>query len=154
MNHETQTQAIAQMTETLLESDPGYFLVEAKITAGNHIRLFVDGDNGISIDRCVLLSRSLYKQLEESSFFADGAFSLEVSSPGLDEPLKLFRQYKKNIGRNVEVLLTDGTRVEGKLVAVEEHQIEIEEFMGRKKEVKKHIISLQIVKTTKIQVVF
>lgn len=154
MNHETQTQAIAQITETLLENDPGYFLVDIKITAGNHIRLFVDGDNGISIDKCVSVSRLLYKQLEESSLFPDGNFSLEVSSPGLDEPLKLFRQYKKNIGRNVEVVLTDGTRIEGKLTAVEEHQIEVEEFMGRKKEVKKHIVLFQTIKTTKIQVVF
>lgn len=154
MNHETQTQAIAQMTETLLESDPGYFMVETKITAGNHIRLFVDGDNGISIDKCVSISRLLYRQLEDNGFFGDAAFSLEVSSPGLDEPLKLFRQYKKNTGRNVEVVLADGTRIEGKLVAAEEHQIEVEEFMGRKKEVKKHIISLQTIKTTKVQVVF
>jgi len=154
MNHETQTQAIAQMTETLLESDPGYFLVETKITAGNHIRLFVDGDNGIPIDKCVSISRLLYKQLEESGLFTDGVFSLEVSSPGLDEPLKLFRQYKKNIGRNVEVVLTDGTKKEGKLVAAEEYQIEVEEFMGRKKEAKKHIIAVQTIKTTKIQVVF
>ncbi len=63
-------------------------------------------------------NRALYKQIEAEGIFPDGDFSLEVSSPGLDEPLKLKRQYQKNIGRNVEVTLQDGSKKEGKLLSI------------------------------------
>ncbi len=71
------------------------------------MKVFIDGDQGISIEKCVMYNRALYKRLEEMQFFPDGDFSLEVSSPGLDEPLKLLRQYKKNVGRLVEIVLQD-----------------------------------------------
>jgi ribosome maturation factor RimP len=55
--------------------------------------------------------------------YPNGDFSLEVSSPGLDEPLKLHRQYLKNINRNVEVTLKDGSRIEGVMALVSEESI-------------------------------
>ncbi len=58
------------------------------------------------------------KQIEEMAMFPAGDFSLEVSSPGLDEPLKMLRQYRKNIGRQVELTLQDGSKKEGKLLIV------------------------------------
>ena len=88
--------------------------------------------------------------------FPDGNFSLEVSSPGLDEPLKLKRQYKKNVGRFVEVTLLDGTKKEGKLLEASEDGIliEWEEGKGKKKETKQETILFEQVKTTKIQIKF
>jgi len=142
------------MLEPLLESDPDYFLVEVKITPGNHIKVFVDGDTGVTIEKCVSINRALYRQLEESSLFPDGDFSLEVSSPGLDEPLKLHRQYKKNVGRQIEVVLHDGTRKEGRLIEAGEENIVVEEPKGKKKEMVTHSFSYKNIKTTKIQVVF
>ena len=123
---------------------------------GNNFTVFVDGDNGITIEKCVSLNRSIYKLIEEASMFPGGDFSLEVSSPGLDEPLKLLRQYKRNVGRQVEVLLKDGDRIEGKLVSVDEDKITVEEITGKnkKKETKEHILLFENIKTTKIQVVF
>jgi ribosome maturation factor RimP len=98
----------------------------------------------------------LYKKLEESGLFPTGDFSLEVSSPGLDEPLKLLRQYKKNIGRQVELVLQDGSKKEGRLLEVSEDGIIIEETRGKnkKKEVINHTFLFDNIKTTKIQVVF
>jgi ribosome maturation factor RimP len=154
MKNETQIQAISGMVASLLENDPGFFLVEVRITSGNDIKVFVDGDEGVTIEKCIVLNRGIYKKLEESGMFAGGDFSLEVSSPGLDEPLKLFRQYQKNLGRNVDVVLTDGTKREGKLVSVEEREIVVEETKGKKKEVARHTILFENIKTTKIQVVF
>ena len=154
MNNETQIQVVTRMLELLLESDPGYFLVEVKIAAGNQIKIFIDGDGGVTIEKCVSVNRALYRQLEENSLFPDGDFSLEVSSPGLDEPLKLHRQYRKNIGRNVEVLLNDGTKKEGKLVSAGDENIVVEETKGKKKETVAHSLLYKDIKTTKIQVVF
>ena len=143
------------MTQLLVE-DPGYFLVEVKINPTNNIKVFLDADTGVSIDKCVKYNRALYKLVEESGIFPDGNFSLEVSSPGLDEPLKLIRQYIKNTGRNVEVLLQDGSKVEGKIIAVTEAAIQVEEVKGKnkKQEVLEHTIRIDNIKTTKIQIQF
>lgn len=154
MNNETQTQHISGMVTALLENDPGDFLVDLKITPGNHIKIFIDNDTGMTIEKCVAVNRALYKKLEESNTFPDGDFSLEVSSPGLDEPLKLHRQYVKNLGRTVEITLNNGTQVEGRLLSANENSIEIEEKKGKKKELVNHILLLENIKTTKIKVVF
>lgn len=156
MGGDTTTGIIAQMITLLLADDPEYFLVEVKINPTNNIKVFLDADNGVSIDKCVKYNRALYKQIESSGIFPDGSFSLEVSSPGLDEPLKLKRQYIKNTGRKVEVHLQDGGKVEGKLTAVNDATIQVEEIKGknRKKETLEHTIPFDNIKTTKIQIQF
>ena len=109
MVSEATIQVLGKMINELLEDNPDYFLVDIIIKPTNNIKDFLDADSGVSIDKCVKYNRALYKQIEESDLFPNGDFSLEVSSPGLDEPLKLHRQYIKNTGRNVEVLQQDGT---------------------------------------------
>lgn len=142
--------------EEILAGEPGYFLVEVKIKPTNNVKVYIDGDQGISIEKCVQFNRALYKKLEESNLFPNGDFSLEVSSPGLDEPLKLHRQYRKNIGRQVELVLQDGSKVEGRLVDVSEDGVIVEETRGKnkKKEIVNHTFLFENIKTTKIQVVF
>ena len=87
------------MLNGLLADHPTHFLVDIWIKPTNNIKVFIDADEGIILSLLIEYNRKLYKKLEESGLFPDGDFSLEVSSPGLDEPLKLFRQYKKNVGR-------------------------------------------------------
>ena len=163
MTIDTQTQAIEDMVGTMLADDPGYFLVDIKILPGNQVKIFLDGESGISIDKCVAYNRALYKRFLESGMFPNDDFSLEVSSPGLDEPLKIMRQYKKNIGRKVEVLLKDGIKKEGKLLEAEEDHIVIEEEKGKNgpgqkpgkpKEIVQHRFPFEAIKSTKIQIVF
>ena len=148
--------AVESLVQALLTGEPGYFLVEIRVKPTNNVKVFIDGDQGISIEKCVQYNRALYKKLEESGLFPTGDFSLEVSSPGLDEPLKLLRQYRKNIGRQVELVLQDGSKKEGKLVEVSEDGIIVEETRGKnkKKEVINHTFLFDNIKTTKIQVVF
>ncbi len=156
MANEVQIQAIEQMVTQLLAEDPDCFLVEIRIKPTNNVKVFLDADSGISIAKCVTYNRALYKMMEESALYPDGDFSLEVSSPGLSEPLKLLRQYRKNIGRNVEVVLKDGTQKEGKLTEVTEEGIVVEEEKGKnkKKEVVSHALLFEHIKQTKIQIVF
>ena len=144
------------MVQALLAGEPGYFLVDIRIKPTNNIRVYIDGDQGISIEKCVQYNRALYKKLEESGLFPGGDFSLEVSSPGLDEPLKLHRQYKKNVGRQVELVFQDGSKIEGRLLEVSEDGVIVEEIKGKnkKKEVINHTFLFENIKTTKIQVVF
>jgi ribosome maturation factor RimP len=147
---------IEQRVNRLIETEPDVFLVEVRIKPTNNIKVFLDADNGISIDRLVQFNRKLYRQIEEEQVFPNNDFSLEISSPGLDEPLKLNRQYKKNIGRFVEVMQADGTITEGKLISAEEDQVVVEEEKGKgkKKEMIQHIIPITNIKTTKIQIKF
>ena len=142
--------------QALLMGEQSYFLVDVRIKPTNNIKVFIDGDQGISIEKCVQYNRALYKKIEEAGLFPTGDFSLEVSSPGLDEPLKLLRQYKKNIGRQVELVLQDGAKKEGRLLEVSEDGIIVEETKGKnkKKEVINHAFLFDNIKTTKIQVVF
>lgn len=153
---DTTLQAVEKMMKAMLEENPAYFLVEMKIKPTNNIKVFLDGDQGITIEKCITFNRALYKKIEEAGMFPGGDFSLEVSSPGLDEPLKLFRQYKKNIGRPVEVILKDGIKVAGKMVEVQEDSILVEETRGKNKklEVIQHHFPFENIKSTKIQAAF
>ena len=156
MNIEAQIKAIEQKATALISPDPASFLVEVKIRPGNNVKVFIDADQGVSIDKLTQYNRSLYRQIEESGLFYNDDFSLEVSSPGLDEPLKLHRQYTKNVGRFAEVLLKNGIKLEGKLVAATDSEIVVEEEKGHKrhKEMISHHIPYDDVKTTKIQIKF
>jgi ribosome maturation factor RimP len=140
----------------LVASEEGLFLVEIRIKPTNNIKVFIDGDKGVTIDQLTQLNRRLYRQIEEENMFPNGDFSLEISSPGLDEPLKLFRQYQKNIGRNVEVLMKEGDKVEGKLTAADEEQVMLEETIGKgkKTELRQHNIPFEKIKSTKVQIKF
>jgi ribosome maturation factor RimP len=156
MTGETQIQKIGEMMQALLADNPECFLVEVRIKPTNNIKIALDADNGLPIEKCVAYNRRLYKQLEEAGLYPDGDFSLEVSSPGLDEPLKMHRQYVKNIGRPVEVTRNDGEKVEGILTAVHESGIDLVSTIGKnkKKQEVQHSIPFTDIKSTKIQIKF
>jgi ribosome maturation factor RimP len=155
MNTESQVKIIEAKIAEFFAEDPGYFIVEVSIKPTNNIKVFVDADQGATIEHLTRLNRALYKWVEEN-MFPGGNFSIEVSSPGLDEPLKLNRQYVKNIGRTVEVLLNDGIKKEGKLISVTDAGIVLEEEKGKgkKKEIVQHSIFKTDIKTTRIQIKF
>ena len=156
MNTETQIQVIEQKLKGLLEANSTHFLVEVKIKPTNNIKVFIDAEEGINLALLIQYNRKLYTLIEESALYPDGNFSLEVSSPGLDEPLKIYRQYPKNIGRFVDVLLNDSGKKEGKLIEATEDGIiiEYETGKGKKKEIKQETILFTDIKHTKIQVKF
>ena len=156
MQAETQIRSLEDRIQGLLADHPSHFLVEVRIKPTNNIKVFIDGDEGVNLGQLIEYNRKLYRQLEDSGAYPDGDFSLEVSSPGLDEPLKLFRQYKKNIGRYVDVMLQDQTRKEGKLIDATEDAItiEAETGKGKKKEVRQDVIPFGEIKQTKIQIKF
>ena len=155
MNSENQVITVEKKLNELLSELPGYFLVETSVKPTNNIKVFVDADQGAAIDQLSKINRALYKWVEEN-LYPNGDFSIEVSSPGLDEALKLDRQYVKNIGRMVEIVLKNGLKKEGKLISVLENEIMIEEEKGKgkKKEVIQHIILKEEIKTTKVQIKF
>ncbi len=153
---ETQIQQIEQLVDQLLENHPEYFRVTVKIKPTNNVKVFIDGDNGVTIEKCVSFNRQLYKLIEEAAMYPEGEFSLEVSSPGVGEPLKMHRQYTKNIGRDVEVVFADGSKKEGKLLQVAEADIILErsEGKGKKAVTQQLVIPFENIKSTTVQIKF
>jgi ribosome maturation factor RimP len=124
-----------------LNLSPDKFVVEVLIPGKKipkRVMIIIDGDRGITIDDCADLSRKLSKEFEERALFGDENYLLEVSTPGLDHPLKLKRQYFKNIGRNFRVKTGAQTIVEGKLREVTEEKILLDQETGtgKNKEIK------------------
>jgi ribosome maturation factor RimP len=156
MATEEKVQEIIKLVEQLLEAEPTYFIIGVNVRPVNNISLFIDGDAGVTIEKCVRINKALYKQIVENEVYADGEFSLEVSSPGIDEPLKMTRQYIKNIGREIEVDTADDRHIEGKLIAADFAGIELDEETGKgkKKETIKHFLLFEQIKETKVKVVF
>lgn len=154
MTQDTQIQAVEKLIGPLLKDD--IFLVYIKIKPTNNFKIYLDADSGLGIEKCIKINRALYKIMEEMGMYPEGDFSLEVSSPGLDEPLKLLRQYKKNIGREVEIITNDEQKKEGLLTAVSEEKIKIEftEGKGKKAVLKNEDIYFTDIKQTKIQIKF
>ncbi|MBK8494291.1 MAG: ribosome maturation factor [Chitinophagaceae bacterium] len=154
MTQDTQIQAVEKLIGPLLFDD--IFLVSIRINPTNNFKIYLDADSGLGIEKCIKINRALYKIMEEMGMYPDGDFSLEVSSPGLDEPLKLLRQYKKNTGREVEVITNDDVKKEGRLTGVTEEKITIEytEGKGKKAVVKKDDIFFNDIKQTKVQIKF
>lgn len=156
MNGTAQIAWLEQLVNGLISGEPDLFLVEVKIKPTNNFKVFIDGDQGVSIERLVHYNRKLYKLIEETGSFPDGDFSLELSSPGLGEPLKLRRQYQKNTGRYAELTLADDQKIEGKLTGVTDDSVTVEETKGKgkKAETITHSIHFDNIKTTKIQIKF
>ena len=156
MNLETPLKKIENFLDGIIGQSENIFQVGVKINQSNDIVILLDGDDGITIEKCTQVNKALYKYIEEAELFSNGNFSLEVSSPGVDEPLKFHRQYKKNIGRNVQVTGIDGSLLEGKLVAVNNDDIIIEEKQGKgtKTVIKTTTISFNQIKHTKVLVTF
>ncbi len=144
------------MLNGILADEPAYFLVSVTINTGNNIKVFVDGDEGVKIERCVSYNRRLYKLIEEAGMYPEGDFSLEVSSPGIEEPLKLHRQYTKNIGRTVLVQLADDSEQEGVLEAVAASAITILTTTGKGKKAvtEQLVIPFENIKSTTVQIKF
>ncbi|GGH10946.1 MULTISPECIES: ribosome assembly cofactor RimP [Pedobacter] len=122
---------VAALVEEKIADRPELFLVEVKMLPNNKLIIQVDGDEGINIQDCVAISRHVGFHLEEENAI-EQAYNLEVSSPGVGEPLKLIRQYNKNIGRTVSIKLKEGSKKEGKLLAVTENNLLIEESVKEK----------------------
>ena len=111
---------VRELAESHLAGGTG-FLVDVRVSDGNAISILLDDDEGTSIEKCMALSRHIESMLDRDA----EDFSLDVSSPGLDQPLKLHRQYLKNIGRDVQLKITGAAKAEGKLTQATEEEITI-----------------------------
>lgn len=139
-------QKLTELLQPYLNDDsgnPAIYIVDIQVAGKQGGRLKVtillDSDAGITIDECARISRQLGAQLDEIDLFEGRAFTLEVSSPGIDFPLQSLRQYHKNVGRSLHVTLTDGTVRTGKLINVADDHIVLDIVPARKSKSKKKV---------------
>ena len=126
------------------------YLINMKITPDNRIFVDIDGDNGVNIDDCIELSRAIENNLDRD----EEDFELNVSSAGADAPLKLPRQYRRHVGREVSVQPFEGPYVEGKLTNAGDKDFTIF-IKGTKKEApKEYTFAYEDVKTVKVIIRF
>ncbi len=92
-----------------------YYLVDIEVSSSNRIVVYIDGDEGVSLDACTQISRVLESVLDQEPGLG-GIYELEVSSPGVSRPLRFPRQYLKHVGRTLNITMTNGRLVEGKLI--------------------------------------
>lgn len=135
------------------------FLVDVKVNAsGTKIEVYLDKDSGLQIETCQQVSRFLEFYLDNGSL-APSNYNLEVSSPGMDNPFKVERQFRKNLGKTVEVLLNSGVKMEGVLKAYDEQGMTLTTFLppvkkGQAPESKEEILLFSDIKYTKKKISF
>jgi ribosome maturation factor RimP len=148
---------VSQIVESYLR-EREHYLVDLKVNQDNRIQVEIDSFNGVSLDDCVALNRFLESKLDREV----EDFELEVSSAGLSSPFKVLKQYEKNIGKEVEVLTTEGKKLAGVLSSVSSDAVVLtvekaikEEGAKRKKIIQEEItLSFKNIKTTKLIIRF
>lgn len=145
--------------ERIAELDNGLFVVDLNISTTNVIKVELDKyEGGVSVEDCIRVSRNVEHNLDREA----EDFELSVSSAGLDQGLRVFPQYKKNIGRQVKVKLNEGGKIEGKMIDATPEQIIVqttrkERIEGRKKKetiIEDHVLTMDKIKDTKIVISF
>lgn len=147
---------VKQLVEEKITDKPHLYLVDVKMHSNGKLMILVDGDDGIGIDDCVAISRHVGFHLEDENLI-ETAYNLEVSSPGVDFPLSSPRQYVKNVGRNLSIKMTDGTKREGKLNGITGDAILVEEKIkekGKRSELVESVIPIDQITETKVLISF
>ncbi len=135
-----------------------FFIADVKVSAEKgptKISILLDGDNGVTIDDCVALSRAVGNILEERDIISS-KYTLEVSSPGVDHPLSSLRQYLKNIDRHIKVTTTEGDEIRGILKEVSEENLLMDREIKKGKKINHEPLQLAMseIKKTIVQVSF
>ncbi|MCM8568772.1 ribosome assembly cofactor RimP [Gramella jeungdoensis] len=111
---------VEKLAQKVFEENNSLFLISLEVNSANHIKVVIDGDEGVSVNDCIKVSRAIEHNLDRD----EEDFSLEVTSAGVSEPLLMPRQYKKNLGRKLKVKTADD-KFEGDLVAADENEIKL-----------------------------
>lgn len=128
------------------------FLLDVQLAESSVLRVFMDGDEGINLEKCQHISRYLESRLDESGLLGED-YTLEVSSPGVSRPLSLWRQYPKHIGRTLLIQLQDGSKIKGKLAGLDKEMLHIDQIVNKKNK-KESVIPFGEIVESVVQVSF
>jgi len=149
---------VTELLNQALEGKPSVFLIDLTISTGNKILVTLDGDQGVTLQDCIDISRAIEHNLDRE----EHDFSLEVASAGATSALKFARQYKKNTGRTLEVKTQDGKTIEATITEANDDFIVLEwstrepKKIGKGKETVKHKVEIPYneIKEAKVIIVF
>ena len=145
---------ITELVQPAVEQ-AGFFLEDVHVVSpGKHriVTCIVDGQTPLNLDQVTSVSRDISELLDSADFMDDTAFTLEVTSPGVDRPLTLPRHWQKNLNRLVKVVKVDGSVVNGRITTIEDSNVVLlEEIKGKTKE---HALSLNDVKRATVEIEF
>ena len=130
---------VAELLKSALEENKSLFLIDLNISEDNQIRVILDGDEGVTVEDCIAVSRQIEHNLDREEY----DFSLEVMSAGVSEPLTLPRQYKKNLGRTLKIKTKKDEKIEGELTAVSDENFTLKWSVREPKPVGKGKITVQ-----------
>ena len=140
---------VLDIVKDVLEGSDKY-LVNMKITPDNRIFVDLDGDNGINIDDCIEVSRAIENSLNRD----EEDFELNVSSAGADSPLKMPRQYRRHVGRELSVEPFEGAKVEGILTEAGDTQFTIKTKGSKKEPSQELTFAYEDVRTARVLIRF
>ncbi len=149
---------VENLLQEAFEENNSLFLIELNIDNANHISVVIDGDNGVSVNDCIAVSRKIEHNLDRD----EEDFSLDVASAGVSQPLMLPRQYRKNIGRKLAVTTSEGEKIEGELMKMEDEKITLQWKAREPKPVgkgkvtvtKETVLPLEDIKEAKVIITF
>jgi ribosome maturation factor RimP len=130
---------VKKLLDKALEDNKSLFLIEFKVLEGNQIKVIIDGDQGVTVNDCIAVSRAIEHNIDRE----ETDFSLDVASAGVSEPLSIPRQYKKNIGRILKVKTRNNEILEGKLTKVGDNEIELNWKVREPKPIGKGKVTVQ-----------
>ncbi len=147
---------VRALVEEKIADRDDLFIVSIKMQRNGLLEILIDGDQGVPIEDCAKISRHVGFHLEEENAI-ETAYRLEVSSPGVDTPLVLHRQYIKNIGRLIRIKSANGENREGELRQVGDTAITIDQKIkekGKKATTQELEIPFQDITETRVLISF
>jgi ribosome maturation factor RimP len=148
------SEKITELVQPAVEK-AGFFLEDVHVVSpGKHriVTCIVDGQAPLNLDQVTSVSRDISELLDAADFMDDAAFTLEVTSPGVDRPLTLPRHWYKNVNRLVKVINQDGSVVNGRITTVEDSQVVlVEDIKGKTKE---HLVQFANIKRATVEIEF
>lgn len=153
MTNEEILAKVHSLLEPLMD-DTDLFITGMHVKPTANIKVYIDADSGLTVEKSIQINRALRAAIDAEGMFPEGDYSLEVSSPGVGEPLTSARQYRKNVGRLLEIEKTDGSVVTGFLREVSDDTLTLEVKGTKKVPPHEAVIPFMDIKTAIVQVVF
>ncbi len=141
------------VTPALIQA--GYFLEDVNIvTPGQHriVTVIVDGESALNLDQVTVASKLVSELLDEASFMGETAFTLEVTSPGIDRPLTLPRHFAKNVTRLLKIVKNDGAVVTGRIASNTDSEVTLS--VTEKKTTTDVVVAIADIKRATVEIEF
>ena len=124
----------------------GNYLEELSITSAGKVKILtviIDSDSHLNLDQVTAVTKEISEVIEALPELGDGAFTLEVTSPGLDRPLTKPRHWRKNLDRLVKIIMTSGQEITGRIGEVTETTVLVDSEKVSFEDIKRAVLEIE-----------